>query len=78
LRRSIQPVEIVSDLKAGEGIDFQVSLMSLPLRFNTTLASIPHKVAYLRAEPELEARWKAQIGAHGFNIVIAWQGNPQD
>jgi tetratricopeptide (TPR) repeat protein len=77
LRRSIQPAEIISDLKAGQGIDFQVGLMSLPLRFNTTMASIPYKVPYLRAEPELEARWKAQIGAHGFKIGIAWQGNPE-
>jgi tetratricopeptide (TPR) repeat protein len=77
LRRSIQPAEIVSELKAGQAIDFHVALMSLPLRFNTTLASIPHNVPYLRAEPELEARWKAQIGAHGFKIGIAWQGNPK-
>jgi tetratricopeptide (TPR) repeat protein len=77
LRRSIQPVEIVSELKAGQAIDFHIALMSLPLRFNTTLASIPNKVPYLRAEPELQARWKAQIGAHGFKIGIAWQGNPK-
>jgi tetratricopeptide (TPR) repeat protein len=76
LRRSIQPVEIVSELEAGQEIDFHVAMMSLPLRFNTLLASIPHKVPYLIAEPELEARWKAQIGVHGFKIGIAWQGNP--
>src|SRR5262249_34330415 len=39
--------------------------------------SIPSKVPYLRAEPELETRWKARIGAHGFRIGIAWQGNPR-
>ena len=77
LRGSMQPVEIVSELKAGQEIDFHVALLSLPLRFNTTLGSIPHKVPYVRAEPELEARWKAQIGAHGFKIGIAWQGNPK-
>jgi len=50
--------------------------MSLPHWFNTELSSIPNKVPYLIAEPELEARWKARIGEHGFKIGIAWQGNP--
>src|SRR5262249_6266628 len=76
LRPSILPVEIVSELKAVQGIDFQVALISLAFRFNTTLLSIPHKVPYLRAEPELEAHWKTRLGERGFKIGIAWQGNP--
>ena len=51
--------------------------MSLPRLFHTELSSIPNKVPYLRAEAELEARWKARIGEHGFKIGIAWQGNPR-
>ncbi len=50
--------------------------MSLPRQFNTELSSIPNKVPYLKAEPELETRWRARIGARGFKIGIAWQGNP--
>ena len=76
LRPSLQPVEIVSELSDLRGVDFQVALMSLPHRFNTELTSIPSKVPYLRAEPELEARWKARLGERGFKIGIAWQGNP--
>src|SRR5262249_34082572 len=76
LRPAMRPVEIVSALNKVRGIDFQVALMSLPHRFNTELASIPNKVPYLKAEPELEARWKARIGARDFKIGIAWQGNP--
>src|SRR5262249_19249888 len=57
--------------------DFQCALMSLPLRFNTDLSSIPSKIPYLAAEEKLLARWKARIGKHGFKIGIAWQGNPQ-
>jgi hypothetical protein len=34
-------------------------------------------VPYLRSEAELEVRWKARIGTHGFKIGIAWQGNPR-
>jgi hypothetical protein len=76
LRPSIQPIEVVSALSDMQGVDFQVALMSLPHRFNTELLSIPNKVPYLKAEPELEARWRARIGAHGFKIGIAWQGGP--
>ena len=79
LLRIINPaVEIVDALKDVRGnIDFQVALMSLPYRFKIELSSIPNKVPYLKAEPELQARWKARIGAHGFKIGIAWQGNPR-
>jgi hypothetical protein len=75
LRPSIQPIEIVSELGGAQAIDFQVALMSLPYRFGTELSSIPNKVPYLRAEPELEVHWKTRIGTHGFKIGIAWQGN---
>src|SRR6202008_3741855 len=64
------------EVRGDHRFDFQIALMSLPRQFNTELNSIPNKVPYLRAEPELEARWKARIGEHGFKIGIAWQGNP--
>jgi hypothetical protein len=50
--------------------------MSLPHFFKTDLASVPNQVPYLNAEATLEKAWKARIGAHGFKIGIAWQGNP--
>ena len=73
---SIHPLQVVSEIKDTSGIDYQTALMSLPLRFNIELASIPNKVSYLKAEPELEARYKSRIGAFGFKVGIAWQGNP--
>jgi Flp pilus assembly protein TadD len=76
LRPSIQAVEIIGGLNEAHHLDLQVALLSLPYRFDTELSSIPNKVPYLKAEPELEARWSARIGAHGFKIGIAWQGNP--
>ena len=76
LRQSIPQVNIVGTLGDVRGIDVQAALMSLPHRFDTELSSIPNKVPYLKAEPELEARWKTRIGTHGFKIGIAWQGNP--
>jgi tetratricopeptide (TPR) repeat protein len=76
LRPFVQPVEIVSELRDVQGIDFQIALASLPQRFNAQLSSIPNKVPYLTAEPDLEARWRARVGTYGFKIGIAWQGNP--
>jgi hypothetical protein len=76
LRPAIHPIEVASDLEEIHDVDFQCPLMSLPHRFNTELSSIPNIVPYLKAEPELEGRWKSLIGTHGFKIGIAWQGNP--
>jgi hypothetical protein len=82
LRPSIQPVEVVDTLNTIQGIDFQVALMSLPYWLNTEVGSIPSKVPYLKAEPKLEARWKARIsstltdiGKHGWKVGITWSGN---
>ena len=52
--------------------DVTAPLLSLPARMREPPAAIP----YLFAEPERAADWKRRIGAHGFRIGIAWQGNP--
>jgi tetratricopeptide (TPR) repeat protein len=70
-------IEIVGSIEGGEPFDFQDALISLPFRFGTELPSIPNQVPYLRAENDLVAQWKKRLGAHGFKIGIAWQGNPE-
>ena len=49
--------------------------MSLPRGFQTTLDTIPARIPYLRAEPDLVARWAERIGSDGFRIGICWRGN---
>jgi hypothetical protein len=59
--------------------DFQVHapMMSLPRLFGTTLATIPAKVPYLKADKRLVECWRQKLGSAGeFKIGIAWQGNP--
>jgi tetratricopeptide (TPR) repeat protein len=68
-------LRIVADLRDGELFDYQSALLSLPLGFGTTLATIPGEAPYLCADPERVERWKDRIGAHGFKIGIAWQGS---
>jgi hypothetical protein len=63
-------------------LDFWAPLMSLPGICNTTRATIPAEVPYLRAAPELVDFWRRELedctaGAGGFRIGIAWHGRPQ-
>jgi len=57
------------------GCDYHCALMSLPLAFGTTVASIPAAVPYLSADLLRAKRWRARIGDAGFRIGIAWQGS---
>jgi hypothetical protein len=56
--------------------DYECPLMSLPLAFGTTPASIPHPVSYLTSDPGKVAEWRARLGpATGLRIGLAWRGN---
>jgi len=56
--------------------DLHCPLMSLPLAFNTTLATIPSPQGYLRADPALAAAWGARLGeAKVPRIGLVWSGN---
>ena len=61
---------------AEDEYDAQIAISSLPHAFGTRLATIPAAVPYLAAEPALRESWARRIGAAGFRIGIAWQGNP--
>ncbi len=51
--------------------DMTAALLSLPARMGDLSTATP----YLFAEAERIAKWRARVGAHGFRIGIAWQGN---
>ena len=56
-------------------VDFQCPLMSLPLAFGTTLASIPSGQRYLTGQPELVERWRQRLGERrGFRVGLVWSG----
>jgi hypothetical protein len=58
-------------------IDYHCPLLSLPLAFDTELATIPADVPYLSADPKRIARWAGRLaGLTGLKVGIAWQGNP--
>lgn len=58
-------------------IDLHCPLMSLPLAFGTTLATIPASVPYLRAPAERIEAWRARLPASGkLHVGLVWSGKP--
>ena len=52
-------------------------MLSLPLAFRTTLATVPANVPYLAPSAEKRAAWQARLGARTKpRIGFAWSGNP--
>jgi tetratricopeptide (TPR) repeat protein len=57
--------------------DLHAYLLSMPRLLGTTLDTMPAKVPYLGADPDLIAKWRQELQAdRGFKIGISWQGNP--
>ena len=73
LMGTLAGVEVVPIEADWPAYDFHCPVFSLPRAFGTTMASIPAKVPYLRAEPGLVARWGAGLPA-GRRIGCVWTG----
>lgn len=65
---------IALDEQPGD-FDYHCSLMSLPLAFGTTLASIPGHAPYLAPDPVRLALWRQRLAGPGFRVGIVWQGS---
>ncbi|MBI4741601.1 MAG: tetratricopeptide repeat protein, partial [Betaproteobacteria bacterium] len=65
-------------ISLGEALpahDYWTFLLSLPLRFGTTLQTIPATLPYLRADPERMARWRVRLPRDGFKVGLVWRGS---
>ncbi len=71
---------VVAMMKPGAVLppfDLHCPLLSLPLAFGTTLATIPHDVPYLRVRAERAANWRGRLPATGRpRIGLVWSGKP--
>jgi Glycosyltransferase family 9 (heptosyltransferase) len=57
--------------------DVRIPMMSLPLAFRTTLATIPAELPYLYADPERSAIWRQRLAAlPGRKVGLVWAGSP--
>jgi hypothetical protein len=68
-------------VEAGEPLpsfDLHCPLMSLPLVFQTELASVPASIPYLKSDAKLWAAWKSRLESEstGRRIGLAWAGSP--
>jgi tetratricopeptide (TPR) repeat protein len=66
-------------LAPGESMpppDLHCALMSLPLAFNTSLATIPAEVPYVAPASDLVAKWSRVLGSDRLRVGLVWSGNP--
>ena len=70
-------VDIVPDgTRYTPGRHVWFPMMSVPAALGTDLHSIPSSAAYLSADVDRVAEWRARLGDAGrYRIGIAWQGN---
>ncbi|WP_321876440.1 tetratricopeptide repeat protein [Paraburkholderia bannensis] len=82
-KRLFETIEGVDEWIALDGTqpigwhDYWCFTMSLPLRFGTTVATIPANVPYLRATQKDVERWKARLPAGGLTVGLVWAGDPR-
>ena len=68
-------IKVIESGKLVEHIDYQCPVMSLPLAFKTTLASIPKEVPYLFTDQEKFKAWEALLGVKSRpRVGLAWSG----
>ena len=69
-------VEIVSSDETVPRFDAHCSLMSLPERMHTTIATVPAEIPYLHADPLDVALWQDRLkSAVGLRVGLVWGGD---
>ena len=69
---------VVARGTAAPAADYHCSLLDLPLRLNTTLASVPARVPYLKPDAAREQAWAARLAsARKPRIGLVCSGNPK-
>src|SRR5262245_18240373 len=71
--------DVVSRGQPLPSFDVHCPLVSLPHRLGVTLADLPARIPYLRADPAAVERWSRRLCAAGdpIKIGIVWAGNPK-
>jgi len=85
------PKELISLFQNVEGIhqvigggeylpsfDIHCPLLSLPLKFNTTLDTIPAEIPYIKVDTALLQKWKDKVkdDTSKFRVGLSWAGRP--
>jgi len=56
------------------GIDYWMFIMSLPLCFNVTSATLPNQLPYLSPSQAAQNKWKDRL-PQGFKVGLVWKGS---
>lgn len=68
---------MLADGERLPALDFCANLMSLPLAFGTTVATIPAEVPYLSPDPAYLAKWAPRFADRSRpRVGLAWAGRP--
>jgi tetratricopeptide (TPR) repeat protein len=68
---------IVARGEALPPFDWHCPLLSLPLAFKTSLATVPGGVPYLRASPDRVETWRSRLPqGRPLRVGLAWSGSP--
>jgi hypothetical protein len=78
LLRTVQGIDaLITDQQDLQVHDYWDSLLSLPARFGTTLASVPAEIPYVGVFGNRLDAWRARLPADGIKVGLVWKGNPQ-
>jgi Flp pilus assembly protein TadD len=78
MARSYSDIAILRPGQDAPRVDAWVPMMSLPLAFRTTIATIPVTIPYLRADPEPSAAWRQRLNTlPGRKVGLVWSGSPR-
>jgi Flp pilus assembly protein TadD len=88
LERLLAACETNFIVRSGDNIplseynfDFACPLLSLPLMFNTSRETIPHKIPYIFPQQNIAAKWSKILdkidGGELYRIGVVWSGNPK-
>ena len=71
------PYTVVAEGSPLPSFDVQCPMMTLPLAFGTTVATIPATIPYYAVAPEAVARWRTRLGSEpGMKVGLVWAGSP--
>ncbi len=78
LLRTVEGIDaVVTTPESLHAHDYWDSWMSLPLRFGTTLKSIPATTPYIGVFTNRLETWKARLPGEGLRVGLVWKGNPE-
>ncbi len=59
----------------SSGWDFWTPLLSIPNFCKTRLDSVPARIPYLHANPDVIEKWKPLLPGDGFRVGLVWRGS---